>query len=254
MLNKEITPVVIVAVAIGIVAAGVMAYFLLGAGGEAAVPATFPSAVGQSMTYTFYVDNQTYTRTYAVAQKTIFKGYSMYEVQYSSGENLMYGLIDDNGKCWYQRLTLGTLTQETTYDYDAGEIIMHDWETDAENTIDMPTDFFSRYELHFFSGTWWKNQNLSVGDTLALTSVWWVPGYGDLIVISAPVELSILGEETIAVQAGNFDTYAAEFKNKETGETIYALWIEKEHELTIRLEQYSGTTTIVAELENYGGL
>lgn len=250
---------VLAIVAVTIVVAAV--YFPIGGGPSEAVG--FPSAVDQSLTYGYYLnENKLASFTLTVTEMVQFQGVECFEVEFS-GLGEIGGfipnrfLVDTDHKLRYLARTHTaffyenkTGTEERTYNY--GENTIHvkmtwDGGGTVENEFGMPTNFSPLYQTTFFWGT-----ELHTGYSRQFNFIQWISypdDYMDVYLETATIE--VIREESLTVPAGTFSCYVVKYS--EPGEEgIATFWVDKEKPTLIQYELSPAWSTM--QLENYIGL
>lgn len=255
---------VLTVVAVTIVVAAV--YFLIGGGPSEAVG--FPSAVDQSLTYGYYLnENKLGSFTLTVTEMVQFQGVECFEVEFSGlGETGGFianrFLVDADHKLRYLARTHTefsisenkTGTEERTYNY--GENTIHvkmTWDDGGtvENEFGMPTNFSSVYQTIFFWGT-----ELHTGYSKQFNFIQWISypdDYMDVYLETATIE--VIREESLTVPAGTFSCYVVKYSEpREEGDVTF--WVDKEKPTLIQYELSPALSTKVGkmQLENYSGL
>jgi len=234
-------------------------YFLIGGGPSGAVG--FPSAVGQSLTYGAYLnENKMGSFTLTVTERIQFQGVECFEVELFGQEEIWGALanrffVDANHKLRYLARTHTefsffenkTGTEERTYDYGGNKIrVKMTWDNGGivENEFDMPTNFSSLYQIIFFWGT-----ELYTGYSKQFNFIQWISypnNYTDVDLETATIE--VIREESLTVPAGTFSCYVVEYS--EPGEEGAAtFWVDKEKPTLIQYELSPPWSTTVQKMQ-----
>ncbi len=179
---------------------------------------TFPSAVGQTLTYE--MDGS--TATWTVTEKTTYRGHEVFKVYVDASNVPDFGAlngtvyVDDSGRVW--KLEAEGLWIE--YNHDKGE-----YSTSVTGEAGTMSDLFVPVS-QLSVGAWWKHQNLSPGEDLNIYS-------GVTPEDSSNFNFSVLRTETVTVPAGSFETYVVQSK---TGVETNTFWIDKDTGILVKME------------------
>jgi ribosomal protein L21 len=190
---------------------------------------SFPSKVGQNLTYE--VSDGVY-RYYEVTEKTTFENHDVLKIVYMTGENAtaenienfsQYMLVDSLGRIWK------IMSGSSYWIYNYEELKYYNHKTDESQT--MPSDYIHWQYIIF--GTYWKQKNLSVGDTFTVKTG---SDSGEKIEYQ-DVLLTVNPIEEINVTAGEFQTYKiiAEIDDDGKSASVY-YWVDIETGTLIKWE------------------
>jgi len=223
----------------------------------------FPSAVGQSLTYGIYQnDNKVGAITQTVAEWYPYLNQYLIMIEVSDSENVeVFVKKDGRVKGIYDYILLSQLGEPRRFrremwslSYTANSIsitIVED-ENGAVGEIDMPENFVCKWEDYYFRfGKEPLSPRYSKRFNFVAQIVENFPGpgvRGTVDVIFTSRTARVIKEERLMVPAGTFDCYVVEIAGGGAKEDLF-IWVDKHARITVQWK--SGRRA--AKLENYSG-
>lgn len=238
-----------------LIAAGVVIWIFIGA---ETPEVGFPSAVGQSLTYGIYENDN---RVYAITQTVSRLELSRYNIDVTTPDfdymDLSVRKRDGRIYSTYAQVrldTTGRKREQWCYTYSINTIMASYEEVviGSENRAfcecDMPEDFVSWWEdLYIRFG----KEPLSLGYSKQFNFINQITknfAENSLDITFATRTAEVEREETLTVQAGTFDCYVVEITGGGVEENL-SIWVDKQLRITVQWERDGQA----AKLESYSG-
>jgi len=208
----------------------------------------FPSAVGQSLTYGIYEnDNKIGVLTQTVIGKTHLTEYFKVEIRTPEENTLIY--VDGNGhlKDIRDRVMASGRMEMWQFDHRNGVIrVQIGNEKWILGEFGMPENFIPEWEIYYSR---FGREFLSSDYSKQFTTVGRVSIFENYLhVIYATWTASVVSEETVTTPAGIFSCRVVKVMERETGKNLF-IWIDKQLRITVQWELGG----YITKLENYSG-